>query len=80
MASQGITEIYGRVPFDKVEFQRLMREVSYTRSKADSLSAVMLAEEASVLTDEQRRRFAEVAPMRSGGGHRPPPPPPGGRH
>jgi len=74
MANQKVTEVYSSVPFDKIEFQRLMREAGQARSTADSLSAVILIEEASVLTDEQRRLFADVAPMSQGEGHRPPPP------
>jgi Spy/CpxP family protein refolding chaperone len=78
-ANRRMVKLYADDPFDKVEFQRLMREASQARSKADFLSALILAEEASVLTIEQRSLFAETAPMAQGEGHRPPPPP-RGRH
>ena len=76
-ANRKMAEVYGSVPFDKGAFQQLMRETSLARMRADSLSAVILAEEAPILTDEQRRLFAEEAPMSQGVGRRPPPPPHG---
>lgn len=69
-----MAEVYANVPFDEVEFLGLMSETSRARSRADSLSALILAEEASVLTDEQRRLFADESPMAQPEGDRPPPP------
>jgi len=69
-----MTEVYAGAAFDKTEFQNLMKEAGQARSQADSIAAVILMEEASVLNEEQRRLFAKEAPMASGGEHRPPPP------
>ncbi len=77
--NQQMVKVYASTPFNEVEFQRLMQEASQARGKADSLSALSLAKEALVLTDEQRRLFAEESPMAHGRGHRPPPPPHRGR-
>ena len=72
-ANRQMTEVYAADSFDEADFQRLMLISSHTRSQSDSLSAVILMEEASVLNDEQRRLFAEVAPMSQNIGQRPPP-------
>lgn len=58
--------------FDAERFRQLTAQASTARSRLDSLSAVMLVEEAAVLTPEQRKRFAEVAPSI----HNNPQPPP----
>ncbi|MCP3860776.1 MAG: hypothetical protein GY704_14085 [Phycisphaeraceae bacterium] len=55
----------------------LVLKAAAARSRADSLSGVMLLGEAGVLTMEQRARYAEVAPnIHTGGGGPNPPPPP----
>jgi hypothetical protein len=57
-----LTEAFGAPDFDSESFQRLTFEASAARSQLDSLSAVMLVSEAAVLTHEQRRKYARVAP------------------
>ena len=73
VSSGRMTEVYAETPFNKEKFQSLMADAGQARFEADSLAALMLLEEASVLNDEQRRLFAQVAPMAGQGGHRPPP-------
>jgi Spy/CpxP family protein refolding chaperone len=57
-----LADAYGASTFDAERFRQLTTEASTARSRLDSLSAVMLVAEAAVLTPEQRRKFAEVAP------------------
>jgi Spy/CpxP family protein refolding chaperone len=65
--------------FEPAHFKELTEEASLARARVDSLSGVMLVAEAEVLTPEQRRKFAEVAPVihssprRPGRGGGPPP-------
>lgn len=67
-----LADAYGAPDFDPTQFQRLTAEASDARSRLDSLSSVMLVGEAAVLTPEQRRKFAEVAPTVHVGGQNPP--------
>lgn len=75
-----LTDAFGAPGFDPEGFRRLTAEASAARSRLDSLSTVMLVSEAAVLTPEQRRKFAQVAPSihsnpqgpRSKGGGPPP--------
>ena len=73
VSSSRMTEVYAESPFNKEEFQKLMVDAGQARFEADSLAALMLLEEASILNDEQRRLFAQRAPMAGQEGHRPPP-------
>lgn len=61
-ANRRISEAFAAPGFDPVQFEMLARQASHARSQADSLSALMLIGEAAVLTEEQRERYAEVAP------------------
>lgn len=61
-ASQRLTEAYAAPQFDPELFRQLTADAATARSRVDSLSAVMLVAEAAVLTPEQRRNFARVAP------------------
>ena len=79
MTGRRLSEVFGASDFDPVRFSRLTAEASGARSRLDSLSAVMLVAEASVLTPDQRRKFAEVANSiysRPQGDRREGPPPP----
>ena len=67
-----LEETYAAREFDPELFRRFAAEASEARSRLDSLSAVVLLAETSVLSDEQRLRFAEVA-LRVHGGQTPPP-------
>ncbi len=60
--SRRLTDAFGAPGFDPEGFRRLTTEASTARSRLDSLSAVMLVSEAAVLTQEQRLKFARVAP------------------
>ncbi|MCP4574029.1 MAG: periplasmic heavy metal sensor [bacterium] len=78
-----LAEAYGASDFDPEIFRRLTAEASDARSRLDSLSAVALVAEAAVLTPEQRRMFARVAPTIHSRPRRQPPrdgPPPAPRH
>lgn len=57
-----LTEVFAAPVFDPEQFRRLTAEAGVVRSRLDSLSAVMLVAEAAVLTPQQRRKFAVVAP------------------
>jgi Spy/CpxP family protein refolding chaperone len=57
-----LTEAYSAPEFDPARFQKLAADANAARARLDSLSAIMLVEEAAVLTPEQRREFAKVAP------------------
>ena len=71
-ANRRLVEAFAAPALDPVSFQQLTAEASAARSKVDSLSAVMLVAEAAVLTPEQRRKFAEVAPSIHSTPQRPP--------
>lgn len=71
-AGDRLVQAYAEPTFSPLEFRRLTAEASAARARLDSLSAVMLVAEAATLTPEQRRKFAEVAPLV----HRDPGPPP----
>ncbi len=60
-ANRQIAEIFTARQFDAERFAVLTRQVSLSRARMDSVSSVMLLEEAQVLTLEQRTMFAEVA-------------------
>lgn len=75
-----LSDVFGAPEFDPVLFERLTADAAGARTRLDSLSAVMLVDEASVLTPKQRRKFAEVASSvysRPQGGRREGGPPPG---
>lgn len=83
IANEGLSETFAAPVFDPEGFRQRTAEASRARSRVDSLAALLLIDEAEVLTPEQRRRFAEVAsrihsqpagPRPQGG-----PPPGGGR-
>lgn len=57
-----VADIYSAPDFDPERFKRAAAEASIARARLDSLSAEMLAAEAVLLTPEQRRKFAQVAP------------------
>lgn len=57
-----LTKVFAAPEFDPNLFQKVTAEAAIARSRVDSLSAVMLVAEAAVLTPEQRRKFAQVAP------------------
>ncbi|MDX2473888.1 MAG: periplasmic heavy metal sensor [Candidatus Krumholzibacteria bacterium] len=57
-----LTEAFAAPEFDPDLFRQMTAEAAVARSRVDSLSAVMLVAEAAVLTPEQRRKFAQVAP------------------
>ncbi len=62
-AQAQMSALYGQAPFDEAAFLSMGRLAAQSRTSADSLSAVILSLEAEVLTDQQRKSFAEVAPM-----------------
>lgn len=74
-ANRHISEAFGDPGFDPIKFKVLSRQASMARSRADSLSSLMLIGEAAVLTDEQREKYAEVAPMVHSSPQRNQPPP-----
>lgn len=86
-ANGDLSEAYAASAFDAERFRRLATEASLARAKVDSIAALILVEEAAVLTTEQRKMFAEVAPdihsrpagARPQGGPRQGGPPPEGR-
>lgn len=61
-AGQRLAEAYGAPNFDAERFRQLTTETGAARARMDSLSSVMLVAEASILSPEQRRKFAAVAP------------------
>lgn len=61
-ANRRISEAYGEPAFDEVRFREMVRLASESRTRADSLSAVMLLAEAEILTPAQREKFAHTAP------------------
>lgn len=69
--SRRLADAFSAPEFDEKRFFALVREASDARSRLDFLSAEMLVGEASVLTPEQRRMFAEVAPTIHAGPQRP---------
>ena len=83
-----LAEAFAAAEFVPEEFSGLVRDASLRRARMDSLAGEILLLEATVLTPEQRVRFAEVAPGIYSGppggprrGRRPPPgqePPPAG--
>jgi Spy/CpxP family protein refolding chaperone len=84
---EGLTRgAYGAPRFDADEFSRLVAQAAAARAVVDSLTAAMLVQEATILSPDQRRRFAEVAQGlngrrpadrgRTGVGPHPPGPPP----
>ncbi len=79
-ANRRMSEAFAEPGFDPEQFEVLARQASLTRGRADSLAAVMLIGEAAVLTNEQRVRFAEVAPMVHTTPRQNQPPPPGRRN
>lgn len=62
LAGQRLSEAYAAPVFDTDRFERLTADTGAARARLDSLSAVMLVQEAAVLTPQQRRAFAAVAP------------------
>lgn len=58
-----LSDAYAAPDFDPEQFRQLAVAASAARSRLDSLSTVMLIDEAAVLTPEQRKKFAAVAPM-----------------
>lgn len=60
--TRSLSDAFAAPEFDSEGFLRLAWEAGRARSEVDSISALILVEEAAVLTPEQRRLFAEVAP------------------
>jgi len=73
-ANHKISEVFAAPEFDAREFERRVEEASRARSSADSLSALMLMEQAGLLSAEQRVKFAEVAPVIYSNPRQAPPP------
>ncbi len=74
-----LSEVFAAPQFEAPRFRQLTAEASGARSRLDSLSTEMLVAEATVLTPEQRRKFADVANSvysRPQGTHRKGGPPP----
>ncbi len=67
-----LSDAFAAPEFDPEQFRRLTAEAGMVRSRLDSLSAEMLVAEAAVLTPEQRRKFAAVAPTIHSQPQRPP--------
>ncbi|MBK7701783.1 MAG: periplasmic heavy metal sensor [bacterium] len=61
-AGRKLSAVYAAAEFDPGRFIQLTAAAGAARARVDSLSAVMLVDEAAVLTTQQRRLFAEVAP------------------
>jgi len=61
-AGRRLAEAYAAAAFDPEQILQLTSEASTARSRLDSLSAVVLVAEAAVLSPEQRRKYAEIAP------------------
>jgi len=74
-ANRRISDAFRAPGFDPVTFKELSRQATRARSRADSLSSLMLIGEAAVLTNEQREKYAEVAPTVHSGPQRNQPPP-----
>ena len=79
VTSRRLTAAYAAPEFTPDAFRALAVAATTARARLDSLSAELLVAEAAVLTDAQRRKFAEVAPSLHSGpqrrpeGNRPPP-------
>ena len=76
-ANRSLAQVYAADPFDAVAFKRLSAEARLARSRADSVSALILFEKAAVLDPRQRRLFAEQGPLAEN--QRPPHSPAGAR-
>lgn len=74
-ANQAMARIFAAEDFDAEAFRRQADRARWVRSRADSLSALILSEEAAVFDAHQRRLFAEQGPL--GGQQAPLPPHPG---
>jgi len=61
-AGRGLAEAYAAPDFDPEQIQQLTANASAARVRLDSLSAILLVAEGAVLTPDQRRIYAEVAP------------------
>jgi Spy/CpxP family protein refolding chaperone len=73
-ANRRISDAYGTTALDSTLFRDLVAAASAARTRADSLSSVILLEEARILTPQQRERFAHVAPVMYSTARRDPPP------
>lgn len=60
--SSGLSDVFAAPDFDRNLFLQRTAEASRARARVDSVSALILTEEAAVLTPDQRKVFAEVAP------------------
>ncbi len=81
LATRRLSDGFAAPEFDSDLFLQLSRDANRAKADVDSIAALILVEEAAVLTPEQRRRFAEVAPEIHGRPFTPPPregPPPRG--
>ncbi len=61
-AGRHLADAFAAPVFDPEQIERLTAKASAKRTLLDSLSAVMLVAEAAVLSPEQRRKYAAVAP------------------
>ena len=75
-AGARLSDAFAATVFVADHFQQLTTEASVARASLDSISAIMLVDEAAILTLKQRIRFSEVAPTI----HSNPPQPPGQGH
>ena len=81
-----LTKAFSASSFDPEIFHQMTAKMNATRTQLDPLSAMMLVAEATILTPQQREKFAQVAssifagqqtPTRPGGRPRGGGPPPG---
>ncbi len=71
-ANRRLSVAFAEPVFDPELFRQLTLEASAARARLDSLSAAMLVAEAALLTPEQRREYAKVAPSIHSQPRRPP--------
>lgn len=62
-ANRRISDAYAVADLDTVRFRELVAAASAARTRADSLSSVILLAEADILTPQQRTKFAHTAPV-----------------